>query len=135
MRELKKELKSFGDSLESAMESMKNEGVSAPTWGTVLSLPQLLGVFLTDGRYDIGGKGDIVVPPDLDFIHEPAKDADFWKITVTKGFPYFEGKGFVKLFDTLLGVPMVKSITIHRDCRKGQINIENFMDFPFELLR
>ena len=136
---LRKARQDFGDMLTSDLEAFSKggfqAGVSAPQWGTTLRLTELLEMFLVDGRHDVG-KGDIVVPKDLDFVHEEKPPAEgIWRIKITAGNPYFEGKGWVKLIDTLSGIPTVKAIDVRNNCREGEIQIANFINYPFKLLR
>ena len=138
MNRVRREMESFGAMLISDLESFSKggfeSGVSAPVWGTTLRLPELLDMFLTDGKYDVG-KGDIIVPPNVDFVHKESPTPGMFRFHITQGNPYFEGRGLVKLLDTLSGTPKIHSVDVNNDCRGGEINITNFVNYPFKLLR
>lgn len=133
---VKQERKKFGDLIVAAAKSYKDSPaqVSAPAWGTVLRLNELLEMFLVDGKYDLG-KGDIVVPPNIDFRHAAGATKDYWKLEITEGFPYFIGRGIVKLVDTLSGKIEIKAIQVHNDCKSGEVIISNFVNYPFTIVR
>lgn len=101
-----------------------------------MSLPDILQLFLTDGAYEIGKAGKIVVPEDLDFEHRvhPEK-SEYFQFFITQGHPYFQGSGIVKFLADLGGRAKLLSIDVHRSCRHGEFNIQSWKDWPFEITR
>lgn len=131
----KQNLKEMGVALLATIPVDGEEGVSAPIWGTQMNLGNLLGMFLVNGEYKLGSFGKLVVPSDLDFVHVNSPKENHWRISITKGYPYFVGTGFVKLIDTIGGTPFILGIDVADDCRSGAVLIKSWRDWPFELKR
>lgn len=136
---LKHRLYDIGDQLESMAQQARAEkyqGVAGVSFGVAefrLSVPELLGTFLTRGRYDFG-KFDLVVPDNVRTRIVPQIPEQRTRWSVWQGVPTVDAGRFVNLIaDLISGAPTIPWVELSNEMDGGRIRIEPWKDIEFEL--